>query len=255
MRISTALLATAAVAIAAVPGHANAEAAYATDTVTVHAGPGPDYPVVGTLAADEDVQIQACLEGRTWCDISAPAGRGWVSGDYLAYVSDGTIVASTATELPTTTYQAGQYWDSNYRDRDFYAQRDQYVDRDPVTPDTTVTTTTTTSDERKAGAALTGAASGAAVGALVGGPVGAVVGGAAGAMAGSAVQPPDTVTTYVVEHKVAPVTVDSRVEVGAGVPEQVTLHPVPDYEYQYAYLNGQPVLIDPSTREVVYVFR
>jgi hypothetical protein len=35
----------------------------------------------------------------------------------------------------------------------------------------------------------------------------------------------------------------------------VTLHPIPEYEYQYAVVNHQPVLVRPGTREIVYVVR
>ena len=52
------------------------------------------------------------------------------------------------------------------------------------------------------------------------------------------------------------VDVDGEVVVGAGVPDTVTLQAIPEYdEYQYAYINGQPVLIDPSTRQIVYLVR
>ena len=47
----------------------------------------------------------------------------------------------------------------------------------------------------------------------------------------------------------------SATAVGAGVPESVKLTTVPDYEYRYVYVNGQPVLVDPQTRKIVYVDR
>jgi hypothetical protein len=40
-----------------------------------------------------------------------------------------------------------------------------------------------------------------------------------------------------------------------GLPENVVLTPVPDYDYQYAYINNVPVLVDPSTRRVQYLYR
>ncbi len=121
----------------------------------------------------------------------------------------------------------------------------------PAAAQSTVTTETTTTNET--GGALTGAATGAAVGAVVGGPVGAAVGGAVGGVAGAAAQPPKTVRTYVTEHRVDPATVDRDVSVGVAVPDTVVLHQVPDYQYEYTYVNGQPVLVDPNTRKVVYI--
>ena len=47
----------------------------------------------------------------------------------------------------------------------------------------------------------------------------------------------------------------AEVVAGAGLPPAVGLRPIPDYEYEYAYVNGVPVLVDPATRRVVYVVR
>lgn len=107
----------------------------------------------------------------------------------------------------------------------------------------TVTYTTTTS-----GAAV---ATGAVTGALIAGPVGGGVGGVAGA----AVVPPPQVQTYVTSNPADPVYLDGEVVVGAGLPETVQLRPVPDYNYRYVYVNRQPVLVDPASRRIVYVYR
>jgi hypothetical protein len=45
------------------------------------------------------------------------------------------------------------------------------------------------------------------------------------------------------------------VVIGAGVPDTVALQVIPDYQYQYVYINGQPVLVDPGSRQIVYVIR
>ena len=42
---------------------------------------------------------------------------------------------------------------------------------------------------------------------------------------------------------------------GAGLPEDVRLAPVPGYDYDYAYVNNQPVLVEPTTRRVQYIYR
>jgi uncharacterized protein YraI len=67
--------------------------------------------------------------------------------------------------------------------------------------------------------------------------------------------PPPTVRQYVVANPVNQVYLNGEVVVGAGLPDDVTLTPVPDYQYQYAYVNGQQVLVEPQTRRVTYIYR
>ena len=93
---------------------------------------------------------------------------------------------------------------------------------------------------------------GAAVGAAAN-VAGAIVGGAANIVA-DVLTPPDHVRTYVVENRIDPVVLEGEVVVGATLPNVVTLQPVPDYQYQYAYVNGVPVLVDPGTRRIVHVY-
>jgi uncharacterized protein YraI len=69
------------------------------------------------------------------------------------------------------------------------------------------------------------------------------------------VTPPATVGSYVVSHPVAPVYLNGEVVEGVGLPENVVLTPVPDYDYEYAYVNNVPVLVEPSTRRVEYLYR
>ena len=67
--------------------------------------------------------------------------------------------------------------------------------------------------------------------------------------------PPATVRSYVVEHPVDPVYLNGEVVSGAGLPSDVALAPIPGYQYQYAYVNNQPVLVEPQTRRVEYIYR
>lgn len=69
------------------------------------------------------------------------------------------------------------------------------------------------------------------------------------------VTPPPTVGTYVVSHPVAPVYLNGEVVEGVGLPEDVALTPVPGFDYQYTYINNVPVLVEPSTRRVEYIYR
>jgi uncharacterized protein YraI len=68
--------------------------------------------------------------------------------------------------------------------------------------------------------------------------------------------PPETVRTYVISHPIKPTILNGEVVTGASVPEKVTLMPVPGYwDYEYAYINREPVLVAPSTRRIIYVYR
>ena len=87
----------------------------------------------------------------------------------------------------------------------------------------------------------------------IGGPA-AVAGAAAlGAIAGAESVPEKTVT-YVTSNPVDPVYVEGEVVVGAGIPGEVTLAEIPESDYRYVYLNGNPVLVD-NERTIVRVIR
>ena len=68
-----------------------------------------------------------------------------------------------------------------------------------------------------------------------------------------------TIKQYVTTQKVAPVKLKDRVTVGATLPADVRLQPVPAEwgpsvtKYQYVYTDNDIVLVEPSTRKVVTV--
>lgn len=76
------------------------------------------------------------------------------------------------------------------------------------------------------------------------GPVGSV----------EAISPPETVTTYVQTNPAQTVRLGGDVVVGASVPNDVTFQEIPDYQYRYVRINDRPVLVDPGTRRIVYVY-
>lgn len=197
--------------------------ASATTDLNIRSGPGPQYPVTGVINAGEQATINGCIENSKWCTVTTAAGEGWAYSDYLAADMSGQTVVVTESRqdlgVPVTTYDEGSAPDG----------------------------------------ALMGGASGAIAGALIAGPVGAAIGGVAGAAAGGTtagiVDPPEAVTTYVHSNQVQPVYLEGEVVVGAQVPDTVELVQVPDYDYRYVNVNSQPVLVDPSTRQIVYVYR
>jgi uncharacterized protein YraI len=221
-----ALVAIAALSSVGFSGAALAQQTTATATteLNIRSGPGPHFPSVGFIATGGSATVEGCLQASKWCQVTANGVTGWSYSDYLTADLAGQVVVLT----------------------------DRY-------PDVGLATVTYQDSGAAAGGAVAGAATGAVVGALVGGPIGAVVGGAvgttSGATAGAIIDPPAVARTYVTANPGDPVYLDGEVVIGAGVPDTVALQVIPDYQYQYVYINGQPVLVDPGSRQIVYVIR
>src|SRR5262245_7395114 len=211
----------AAAGLLAMSGAAFAATATATTDLNIRAGPGPSHQVIGVLGAGQSIDITGCIQGSKWCTIATSGGQGWVYSDYLTASFGGRQMV--LTERPAQSVA---------------------IVRAPDAGGT---------------GAVVGGATGAVTGALVGGPVGAAVGGAVGLAAGGAVgaaaEPPQVVRTYVTTHRLNPVYLEGEAVVGAGIPENVEIREIPDYQYRYVYLNNQPVLVDPGTRRIMYVVR
>ena len=217
------LIATSMAAVFAFSGSAFAQSsATATVDLNIRSGPGPSHAVVGVINADESVTVEGCLEGSRWCRIAYDGGEGWVYSEYLTAElgGDRVIIAERREEVgvPVVQHEGGG-----------------------------------------ATGSTVGMAGGALAGALIGGPIGAVIGGVAGAAAGgvtgTVIDPPSNVRTYVESNRIEPVYLEGEVVVGAGLPDTVELRPIPDYEYQYVYVNEVPVLVEPGSRRIVYVLR
>lgn len=70
-----------------------------------------------------------------------------------------------------------------------------------------------------------------------------------------AIDPSHHVRDYVLQHRTPSVLLDSETAVGVILPKFVKLYPIPDSHYRFAYVNRVPVLVDPTTRQIVHVFR
>lgn len=68
------------------------------------------------------------------------------------------------------------------------------------------------------------------------------------------VDPPENVITYIDQHPAQVVTIDGDVAIGGTVPTSAELVQIPDYEYSYVRVNDRRVLVEPSTRRIVYVY-
>ncbi|ENN87899.1 hypothetical protein RHSP_48953 [Rhizobium freirei PRF 81] len=70
-----------------------------------------------------------------------------------------------------------------------------------------------------------------------------------------AITPPDEVRDYIDDNPVDTVQLSGNVVVGSTLPQSVVVHRIPDYQYSYVEVNHQPVLVDPGTHRVVYVYQ
>jgi uncharacterized protein YraI len=90
------LLPAVAGALVAMSGAALAETAVsAVADLNVRAGPGPQYPVIGVLAAGQSATLEGCIENSKWCTIAEANGQGWIYSDYVTADFGGNEVVLT----------------------------------------------------------------------------------------------------------------------------------------------------------------
>jgi len=204
----------------------------ATTDLNIRSGPGPEQPVIGLIKAHQQARILGCIEGSLWCQIDYRGQIGWSYSQYMSLkAGSGTIVVREPAHvagIPVITYNppptvavAPTY-------------RPEVVAFPPPPPPPVM------------------------------GPIPTVVGpGGPGAGAigtdplatMTPITPPALVGAYVTANVLPSYPYPGEVVVGATVPQTIVLNNVPDYRYQYTYVNNTPVLVDPATRRIVYVFR
>jgi uncharacterized protein YraI len=99
----------------------------------MRAGPNPQFPLVATIPAGAYVHVNGCVEGYTWCDVTAGPERGWVYADFLSYPYRNqpvtVISAGPSIGFPIISFSIGNYWDSYYRHRPWYGNRAYWYGR------------------------------------------------------------------------------------------------------------------------------
>jgi len=208
-------LATCTGALMTAGALAQTATATATSDLNIRSGPGPQFDIVGLIPAESSATVEGCLDESLWCQVDYDGATGWAYSDYLTIDAQGTAVI--LTERPPELIGPVTYEGPN---------------------DATV-----------------GAAGGAIAGALIAGPAGAIIGGALGLGAGAVIEATDPAVIYARDNPVEQVYLEGEVVVGAGIPETVTLLEIPKSPYRYVYVNGVPVLVEPDTREIVYIIR
>jgi uncharacterized protein YraI len=203
----------------------------ATTDLNIRSGPGPEQPVIGLIKAHHNARILGCIEGSLWCQIDYRGQIGWSYSQYMSLkAGGGTIVVrepAHVASIPVITYNAPGAPAPTYRP-EVVAYPPPLPPAFPAPPPTIV------------GPGGTGAA---AIGAPE--PIVNL----------APVIPPPEVGSYVTANAAPSFNYGGPVMVGAALPQTVVLNNVPDYRYQYVYVNDTPVLVDPATRRIVYVFR
>ncbi|WP_158080952.1 SH3 domain-containing protein, partial [Pelomonas sp. KK5] len=98
-----------------------AQQALTTGWVNLRAGPSRDYPLVMRLPPNTPIQVEGCLSGYNWCDVSVGPDRGWAYARQLSYVYQDRPVPiygwGARIGLPIIVFSIGSYWDDYYRQR------------------------------------------------------------------------------------------------------------------------------------------
>lgn len=122
----------------ALPLAASAQNAFTTQAVNMRAGPDRSFPLVAWLPAGTAVQVFGCLEGWRWCDTAWGPHRGWVWSQALqtTFQSQPWIIfyGGPMLGIPLVTFSIGTYWDSFYRSRPWWHQRNYWFHRPPPPP-------------------------------------------------------------------------------------------------------------------------
>lgn len=130
MKTLIALFVTAALAI---PALAQAAEGYVVADVALQSGPDNDYPPVDQLVAGTPVNIEGCIEGWTWCDVSTGDLRGWVPGTYIEenYAGRWVYIIDYGPRigLPVVVFSLDTYWGRHYHDRPWFAERERWAAR------------------------------------------------------------------------------------------------------------------------------
>jgi uncharacterized protein YraI len=103
---------------------------YVTTNVSLRAGPDSGYPDVAMLYAGTPVVIEGCVDGWSWCDVINGDSRGWMPANYLQQEYEGRRVLipeyGVRIGIPVIAFVFGSYWDSNYRHRSWYGERERW---------------------------------------------------------------------------------------------------------------------------------
>ena len=212
--MKTLLAATAATALFTAP--ALAATAITTTDLNLRSGPSSQTTIEDVIPAQAEVMLDGCVESGQWCKVTYDGTTGFAFASYLATV-EGEEAMPIAVET-TRTVEPAEY---------------------------------------NGATALAGGAMGAAVATgLAAGPAGIAgaiaLGSLGGAFVGAEVE--EQTVAYVVDNPTETIFVEGEIATGAVIPEGVELTAIEGTDLSYAYLNGQPVIVD-GDRAIIRIVR
>jgi uncharacterized protein YraI len=276
-------LITAVLASAAMLSAAQAQTVgTATTDLNIRSGPDPQFPVIGMLRNNQRATVLGCIEGSRWCQVDIRGRTGWAYSQYMTMSGDiAAVLPAPELEVdvaarpvvaappvvayrvpaPAVTYQAPVY-QAPAPVVTYQAPAVTYQAPAPVVAYRTAPTVTyqtapvyqtvpTLTYRAPATTVVetTAAAPREFAGRLV--PPRETI--YAATTPPRAYVPPRAVRTYITTNTLDPVYLEGSLTVGAGIPDDIDLMPVPGSRYNYTYVNDYPVLVDPGTRRIVYV--
>lgn len=127
MRSIMTMAALVAAAVPLAPAAAQTTSAYTVSAARLYAGPQRDYPGVRYVGRGVRVSLHGCLRDWSWCDVTYRSNRGWIVGSALriSYAGRRRNLAAKMG-VGVISFSFGSYWDSYYRGRSFYGDRDRW---------------------------------------------------------------------------------------------------------------------------------
>lgn len=127
--MKSSILAAALLAAAAAPAGAYS-GAYPASALYMRTGPDVAYPPILLIPAGAPLTVFGCIGGWHWCDVAYGPYRGWVAGAYLRATWQQRPMpfyyAAPRYNVPIIAFQFGPYWDTHYRGRWWYRDRDRW---------------------------------------------------------------------------------------------------------------------------------
>lgn len=103
---------------------------YTVRTTTLRAGPDYDYPAIQRLRPNTGLIVHGCLRNWRWCDVSNRFGRGWITARDIVVDDRGRRRGvSGSVGIGILSFMLGTYWESHYRNRPFYSERQRWEQR------------------------------------------------------------------------------------------------------------------------------
>jgi hypothetical protein len=230
----------------------------ATTDLNIRSGPDPQFPVIGMLRENRRATVFGCIEGSRWCQIDLRGQRGWAYSQYMVMTGDAVAVlqapefeveprvtiaaapqplppgpfAPLAVPIPVPVPVPVPAWQPAPAVT-YQAPAPVYAATTPPPPVYRAPAPAPVVTYRA--------------------PTTEVV--YAATTPPRAYVPPRSVRTYISMNPLDTVWLEGSLLVGAGIPDEIDTVPVPGSRYNYAYVNDYPVLVDPASRRVVYVYR